>query len=198
MKKLFENPLITAFIGLFVGGLLTYGYQKYLFSKNKEEFQGNSQFLPYYPYKSPDQDTPIQESMDMITALYDYMQKKPDSTAFLFRRSYALDLYDFNKILKKYSLIDTVNKPNYRKGSLLVRIYPGLRMYQGKNILSMIVTIEKDRKLLIDKTVPYNSPQLEVQDQLGPCPINCPGGGGDLFTEAEWRNLTGRYYIPYP
>lgn len=180
MKKSL-NPLVTALIGLFVGGLLVFVYFN---SKQPSAFEEPEKSKESFVFSQKDskkaRPIKIEDARKMIDALYKYMVSKPDSTPFLFKRSFALSLDDLQ------SAINIIANPT---DSVKVRIYPGLRIEEvtKKPILSFILVAEKNG-ILVWGTNPNS-----LQDYWGPCPKDCPIGN-DLFNEGEWQRTMGRHY----
>lgn len=194
MKKLFGNPLITAFIGLFVGGMLVFVY----FSKFQKIDASSSGNAILGSTTSSTSTTSIlsattpNEAKNMINSLYKFILSNPKDVGSLFQKSYALKIDDIRPILLvKRDSGDTLD--------VKARIYPALRKLNGKNILSFILMVEKNGVMQWD-SLNATSPQPLIQDQWAPCPTECPGGGGgidkgkDLFTEANWvKVMNGTY-----
>ncbi|MBB6004348.1 hypothetical protein [Arcicella rosea] len=193
MKKLFGNPLITAFIGLFVGGLLVFVY----FDKVKVDTDsstttdlGTPDVITSNGEKSA---TKPDSAKAMIDSLYKFMvkAKTPNEIRELFHKSYALSVRDvqeiINEIQKNPSPIDKI------------RLYPALRTVENKKILSFILMVEKNGSMRWDPSKPQDREKL-IQDQWGPCPNECPPGNGtddgnDLFTKLEWIEVMNGTYI---
>lgn len=188
MKKLL-NPFVTALIGLFVGGLLVIVY-----FKSKKQTSVSHENLEIgeqeFGFVAP---THADSARKMIKNLYIFMNQNPGKVNTLFNRSYVIEYKDFIK-----SIPTNLNSND----TLRIRIYPAMREYKSKPILSFILMVQKNSSMLWDRTLLTH--QDAIQDQLGPCPINCPGGGdgslaNELFTESEWKKLMGiNYYVPYP
>lgn len=120
------------------------------------------------------------DAKQMIEGLYVALKDpKTDILAF-FRRSYALSFDDLKALMS--SVEGSENQ------STKLRIYPASRNDETGEHLSLILMVEQNGKMIWDSTQP-DLAQAEIQDQLFPCPTICPGGG-DLFTEEEWIEMT--------
>ncbi len=138
--------------------------------------------------KSP---TTPKDAIDMIKALYDALLGTTVDIPSLFSRSYSLDFKDLQALMSL----------NHSPSDVLkIRIYPALRENEGKKILSFILMVEQNGKMVWDSSRPYDF-QSEIQDHWTPCPNECPGGGGgvnngnELFKEEEWATIMGRLYV---
>lgn len=206
MKKLL-NPLITGIIGMFVGGMVVSAYPKTILGEDIVENNPNFKVSEYksdttkinkIKKKDPiPEDTEYQVARNMITDLYRNMNSDACSTPKLFRRSYSLNFEDFIKLDKKYKLSKYVDSSIYKPGSVKFRIFPGLTVDKNnKDVLTLILMVEKDGVLLWNKAAGLGVKQVEIQDQMGLCPDVCPLQN-DLLSEQEWQNITSNYYIPY-
>ncbi len=180
-----KNTLILL-LGIFVGSLnLIFNFKPTSIEGQKEEKLVATAKVPLVMDTSPN------DAKEMISNLYAFMKKNPEKTPALFNRSYALDFRYFNQIIEKHDLINFVNDPANKSEALKIRIYPALRKQGGNDILTFVMMIEKNGTMLWDSNNP-NSPQLEIQDQMGLCPDVCPLEN-DLFTESEWKKKTSLY-----
>ncbi len=137
--------------------------------------------------------TTPEDAKNMIRELYDVLLNttNPVDIPSLFSRSYSLGFKDLQALM---------SLPHSPTDILKIRIYPALRDYEGKDILSFILMVEKNGKMVWDSSKP-DTPQLEIQDYWTPCPNECPGGGGglnegnELLKEEEWERVMGRLYV---
>ena len=220
MKKLF-NPLVTAIIGMFVGAMVVSAYPKTVLgedivennlnfkvseyksdtTKKNKNFNGKANitykalYSPVTIYKSPPTSTTPWAAKSMITDLYKFMNIRPELTPYLFRRSYSLNFNDLDTLIKKHDFYNYMKGPKYTHDSLKIRIFPSLRFKDGENVLSLILMVEKGGVLIWDSKGSIIGKQIEIQDQMGICPIICPVTN-DLFNETEWRNVMQTYYSP--
>ncbi len=180
-----KNTLILL-LGIFVGSLnLIFNFKPTSIEGQKEETLVATAKAPLVMDTSPN------DAKEMISNLYAFMKKNPEKTPALFNRSYALDFRYFNQIIEKHDLINYANDPVNKSEALKIRIYPALRKQGNTEALTFIMMIEKNGKMLWDSNNP-NSPQLEIQDQMGLCPPVC-SFENDLFTESEWKKKTSLY-----
>jgi hypothetical protein len=116
----------------------------------------------------------------MIKELYSTL-KEPDTKALeLFRRSFALNYEDLKKLLS------SVENPDDKETKL--RIYPALTKDETGSYLTLVLMLEDHGKMIWNSDEP-DTAQNAIQDQMMPCPVNCPGIA-DLFTEKEWESMT--------
>lgn len=133
--------------------------------------------------------TSPKDAINTIIRLHKVLNEPNSNMKALVRKSYALDFKDFYQIIEKYDLINIVKMPDYKRNSLLIRIYPILKNDTYGDHLSLLIMVEKEYRLLWDsRPTELTKPQIEIQDQVLPCPIICPGSG-DFFTENEWKDV---------
>lgn len=165
-----KNSVLSLLFGVLIGGILVY------FLKPSGD-GGN-----FTPIKvlGP---TPALKAKNMIINLYSELSKSDlKSVKELFRKSYVINANDIRSILTKYPDADSV------------RIYPALGEDDNKvKMLSFILMIQENGRMIWDSALPNDSAQNEIQDQWGPCPNRCPLSN-ELIDEKEW----GIIYKEFP
>jgi hypothetical protein len=170
-----KNSMLSLLFGVLIGGILVY------FLKPTD---GGGNFTPI-KVSAP---TPALEAKNMILNLYETLAKAKDNDEItaLFRRSYGINANDVRSILDANTGVDTI------------RIYPALKEYEGKNMLTFILMLQdgKTNEMLWDYNISNPEKQDLIQDQWGPCPKNCPTK--ELISEVEWGKINETYPSKFP
>ncbi|CAH0994103.1 hypothetical protein EMA8858_00210 [Emticicia aquatica] len=127
----------------------------------------------------------LEEAKSSIRSFYGTLALHPEEAKKLPQSSYVFNYETIDKIAKKYK-----DSLSLEPKDLSIRVYPALA--KGGNMTFIIVFENKrDSTLIINRNVSESIPQMEIEDNIGPCPpkTNCPQKDSDLFKIDEWKDL---------